>query len=623
MTPNVTADDKDSTPITPERQPQAIIIEKILESFSTSEEFVRFWGFPFEPHYAKTKDGYILALHRIPTTRKEHEDAMNAEFNGLSRKLSRRLSLLNRQKRGGRLNTPKQTRPVVLLWHGFLMSSEVFVCQPMLEKNLAFVLADAGYDVWLGNTRGNKYSSKHVHLKPSKEDFWDFSLDNLALYDLPNTVDYILNCTGAPSLTYIGFSQGSAQGFSALSLNSKLNKKINLFIALAPVSKPKGKGIDNKLIDSLVSSSPEVIYLLFGRKVMLSSVLFWQLMFSSWKFASILDNFMWMLFGWTSEYFDHKNLAYKQMYSFTSVKVVVHWFQIMRMQRFQMYEESPTLFRNAIGGHVVPRFPTEHIKTPIALFYGANDTLPDINYILRHSPTPVFCLKIDEYEHTNFLWGKGIGQIVFPGILGLLHEYAEIWPETGENHPITELEKANSEVHLQASTETETDVFRTVPWISKSQIDTILAYGVGTKVDLDDGIGVSFESCSISVNKFLNIKTKTPRAIAKAKIRETRSGWVKEWLMNLVLKNVNDEEDEVLFDSQMEIAGDGMNLESDFSDFTAAPVERLTITELLKNSTVPFGNSQVSFTEVTHRKFGENIVEDIDIQHSSSESEDR
>ena len=88
------------------------------------------------------------------------------------------------------------------------MCSEVWVCAPEAESSLAFTLAEAGYDVWLGNTRGNKYSCKHKLLKPTKEAFWDFCLDNLAMGDFPNVVDYILRISGAPSLTYIGFSQG-------------------------------------------------------------------------------------------------------------------------------------------------------------------------------------------------------------------------------------------------------------------------------------------------------------------------------------------------------------------------------------------------------------------------------
>ncbi|KAJ1554805.1 cholesterol esterase [Nowakowskiella sp. JEL0078] len=421
----------------------------------TSESFIRSALFPFEPHYAKTLDGYVLALHRISSSRKVFATELSSEAQlDKDRKVSRRLSLVFRQKRGGRLNTPKPDKPVVLLWHGFLMSSEVWVCQPILEQNLAFVLAEAQVIIIL-----------HMTLKPTQEEFWDFSLDSLAFYDLPDTVDYILKCTGAPSLTYIGFSQGTAQGFSALSMNPSLNKKINLFIALAPVTKPRG----------MYSASPEVIYLLFGRKVMLSSVLFWESVLSSWTFAKIIDFCVWMLFGWTSKFVSHKNVVYRHLYSFTSVKIVVHWFQIMRTRRFQMYEESPTFFRDAVGGHIVPKFPTEHIKTPIALFYGGKDTLPDVKYIFQNSPAPVFCLKVEEqeFEHVDFLWGKELNQLIFPGIIGLLHEYAEMWPDLQMNNEESESQNSSSTSFL------EDEVIRMVPWISKQSIQNVMCRGLG------------------------------------------------------------------------------------------------------------------------------------------------
>jgi lysosomal acid lipase/cholesteryl ester hydrolase len=116
-------------------------------------------------------------------------------------------------------------------------------------------------------------------------------MDQIASFDLPDAVDYILKVTGVPSLSYIGFSQGSAQGFAGLSLNSELNKKINLFIALAPATKPKG--LENQTIHSFVNASPELIFLLFGRKALLSSCLFWQNVITphtfSW-FIGLLSN---------------------------------------------------------------------------------------------------------------------------------------------------------------------------------------------------------------------------------------------------------------------------------------------------------------------------------------------
>ena len=54
--------------------------------------------------------------------------------------------------------------------------------------SLGFVLADAGYDVWLGNSRGNIYSSKHERLLPSDEKFWEWSWDEMARYVVLGTL---------------------------------------------------------------------------------------------------------------------------------------------------------------------------------------------------------------------------------------------------------------------------------------------------------------------------------------------------------------------------------------------------------------------------------------------------
>lgn len=51
-------------------------------------------------------------------------------------------------------------------------------------------------------------------------------------------ISYVLAETGAPSLTYVGHSQGTTQMFSALSENSDwFRERINLFIMLAPVAR--------------------------------------------------------------------------------------------------------------------------------------------------------------------------------------------------------------------------------------------------------------------------------------------------------------------------------------------------------------------------------------------------
>ena len=61
----------------------------------------------------------------------------------------------------------------------------------------------------------------------------------MALYDLPAMIDYVLNITKMASLGYIGHSQGTMIAFAGSSVNKELARKMNVLIALGPVSTVK------------------------------------------------------------------------------------------------------------------------------------------------------------------------------------------------------------------------------------------------------------------------------------------------------------------------------------------------------------------------------------------------
>lgn len=361
------------------------------------------YGYTAEEHVVQTKDGYLLGVHRLAWKKGEEDMRVNAGPNSI-------------QKR------------VAYLHHGLLMNSEVWVCLTDAQRCLPFVLLERGFDVWLGNNRGNKYSKKSVKYAPTSTEFWNFSIDDFAFHDIPDSIEYILHYTQQPSLSYIGFSQGTAQAFASLAVHPKLNDQVNVFIALAPAMSPAG--LSNGIVDALIKASPQVLFLLFGRRSILSAATMWQNILYPPLFVRLIDMGLSFLFNWnaTNMSVSQKLAAYPHLYSFTSTKSVVHWFQIIRNKAFQMYDDdvqSPLSVSTSSKYTKVAKYPTRNIRTPVVLVYGGSDSLVDINVMLKELPRRTVATEIPHYEHLDFLWARDVDAQVFPHVFDALDSFTD------------------------------------------------------------------------------------------------------------------------------------------------------------------------------------------------------
>ena len=105
------------------------------------------------------------------------------------------------------------------------------------SQSLAVVLASQGFDVWIGNNRGNIYGRINLKFDPKRnaDEFFDYSFYENAKYDMIPQIERALEISGQPKLTYVAHSQGTTQMFAMLSDVTVLNDKIDMFIACAPI----------------------------------------------------------------------------------------------------------------------------------------------------------------------------------------------------------------------------------------------------------------------------------------------------------------------------------------------------------------------------------------------------
>ncbi|XP_060539044.1 lysosomal acid lipase/cholesteryl ester hydrolase-like isoform X2 [Pantherophis guttatus] len=336
------------------------------ECFMNISEIIHFHNYPSEEYHVETEDGYILTINRIP----------HGRYNGAN----------------------KAARPVVYLVHSILGDGSHWVSnQP--HNSFGFILADNGYDVWLGNSRGNIWSSNHKTLKPWQNEFWNFSFHEMGYYDIPAVINFILNKTKQQQLYYVGHSEGTAAGFISFSTWPELAERIKVFFGMGPVTTLTYATCP--LIK--MWTPPLLLHTLYGYLGIL-------------QYPSTLRN----LKSRMDMYVAHSPAG-------TSVQNLLHWKQIYHEKVFQAYDYG-TKEKNMekYNQTTPPVYKIEDIKIPFAFWYGGNDlfvNIKDIQALLARLSNVIYHQHVPEWQHIDYIWGLDAPEVMYMHIIEIMKKY--------------------------------------------------------------------------------------------------------------------------------------------------------------------------------------------------------
>ncbi|NWR21831.1 LIPM Lipase, partial [Emberiza fucata] len=342
-------------------------------------------GYPSEEYEVLTGDGYYIHLNRIPHGREKPKN--------------------------------RGAKPVVFLQHGIFGEGSHWV-ENLANNSLGFILADSGYDVWLANSRGTSWSRRHQHLSADQVEFWDFSFHEMAMFDLPAAIDFVLQKTGQKQLHYVGYSQGCSIAFIAFSSLPKLAQKVKMFFALAPAVSLKHSRspfmkmqllMDNKLQmipvrDSLPTHCPKMTGSREGITPRHSP---WGSLHPQLGFVSLQTR----LDVYTSHYPDG-----------TSVKNIILWAQVIKSGEFKEFDYGS---ENRARYHqdTPPLYRLEEMPVPTAVWSGGQDWAADWRDVLQLLPRIshlVTYTHIPDWNHWDFVWGLDAPGRLYSSILRLM-----------------------------------------------------------------------------------------------------------------------------------------------------------------------------------------------------------
>ncbi|XP_015127072.1 gastric triacylglycerol lipase [Diachasma alloeum] len=370
-----------------------------------------------ERYSVTTEDGYILALFRLPPNP----------------------------------NSPRNVgkNRVIFLHPGLAASADCFVIFGK-ERSLAHILSDAGYDVWIGNVRGGTYSRNHTTLKPTDADFWDISIDDYALLDVPTMIDYVLETTGQSRISYVGHSLGTTTIMMLLSAKPEYNKKIDLIFHFAPMA----YWVTKSPMRLIVMSAGQFLQNLLDPRgatelIPQSSTFtaFFKRLCAPNNIVDLCYLPFDLLLGASNPAQMNKAtlINYLNYYpAGTSAKAFYQYRQHAQTGKFQRYDyENPELNLKHYGQTTPPLYDTKNIVVPSVLFRAENDplcTVADIKSLISHLPRNLSLLyevvPYKDFNHLDFVTAKDVKTLVYDRLMEILTGFHNKYENNDDNNRI-------------------------------------------------------------------------------------------------------------------------------------------------------------------------------------------
>ncbi|XP_061394498.1 lipase 3-like, partial [Musca vetustissima] len=368
---------------------------------------IAYAGYSSETHTIWTPDGYGLTIFRIKNATAKNIDSQ----------------------------TTKSHAPVVLMMHGLTSSSDVWVIRNH-SHNLALELIDRGYDVWLGNSRGNTYGSQHLNYTINDREFWRFSWHELGTIDLPTTIDYILNETQQTALHYIGHSQGTTIAMVLLSTQPEYNQKFKTTHMLAPISyMTSARSFSMKILSPFLGKYSRLNSIIGDREIFEPKILRYIMGFEWCRRKEANPRFCLFLsgefFGGRSSYV--KEFLYPELFnthpSPASTHQAIHFLQLYVSGKFRRYDFGSQGNMERYNQSTPPDYDLSKIQTrfPFHLFYSdfddysAKTDVEKLSGILGDRCVKHF-IDLKGFSHMDFPMAHNVDNVINRHIIRIINE---------------------------------------------------------------------------------------------------------------------------------------------------------------------------------------------------------